>query len=105
MTTKREKKLAQLAIAINAVIAAELVVYFGSILLIPPASGSFSFAFLTIFMIVTGTGALANLIVLTPLVTRGKNINRGHHRAALATLGVSVLYLAFIIFPLAGTHL
>jgi hypothetical protein len=101
MTAKRQKQLTRLAIVINAIIAAELVVYFGSVLLIPPSSGAFSFAFLTIFMIVTGTGALANLIVLTPLVTRGKAIKRGHHRVALALLGVSLLYLAFVL-PLAG---
>lgn len=102
MTAKREKQLTQVAIAINAIIAAELVVYFAAWLLIPPASGALGFAFLTIFMIVTGTGALANLIVLTPLVTRSKSIKRGRHRAALLMLGASMLYLAFIIFPLAG---
>ena len=103
MTRKREKQFKQLAIAINAVVAAELVVYFGSLFLLPGTAGSVTVAFLTVFIIVTATAALANLIVLTPLVTRGKTVKPQAYKAALAVMAISILYLAFIIFPLAGS--
>jgi hypothetical protein len=100
MTGKRERQLSQLAIGINAVVAAELVVYFGSVILFPTNSANLGFAFLTILMLVSAACALANLIVLTPLVTRGKSVKQWQYRFAILMLAVSALYLAFIIFPL-----
>lgn len=100
MTAKRERRLKQVAVAINAVVAAELVAYGASQLLFPSASGNFAFAFLSIFMVVTAACALGNLIVLTPLVTRAKSVKQWQHHFALVVIAVSALYLAFIIFPL-----
>jgi cytochrome bd-type quinol oxidase subunit 2 len=101
MTAKREKQLKQLAVAINAVVAAELGVYGVSVLVFPAAPGNIAFAFLSTFVLVSAACALANLIVLTLLVTRAKSIKQWQHRFAILLLAVSLLYLGFMIFPLA----
>lgn len=100
MTAKRERQLKQLAYVINGIVLADLVVYYGSQLFVPATVGNVGFAVFSIFLPVLAACALANLVVLTPLVTRAKSIKQWQHRFALLLLAVSALYLAFIILPL-----
>jgi hypothetical protein len=100
VTAKFERRLKALALTINAVVLAELVVYvLGGTLFGANFTGA-GYALLNLFLVITAACALMNIVILSLLIMRGRTLKPTGRRWSLLLIMVSALFLAFAAFPL-----